>query len=199
MNQELTPGSWELREGIFHSLGLSTPLSLLLFTSGSIVTSGIKWNSAEMFHWKDFPCWQHCLPWNRELDFSFQFQKVMHVSWLFCYETVPVPVALVVNTIGYVPSQESLGFPNGMMERREIELWPSSLISAETWCCICFTSSSVDCFSLVWACSFLLEWGKGFKSWLSWHGTFLQWLLQLNALKGVPASCEKKYCLKISI
>lgn len=49
MNQELTPGSWELREGIFHSLGLSTPLSLLLFTSGSIVTSGIKWNSAEMF------------------------------------------------------------------------------------------------------------------------------------------------------
>lgn len=34
-----------------------------------------------------------------------------------------------------------------MIWRRKIELWPSSLISAETWCCVCFTSKSADCFS----------------------------------------------------
>lgn len=50
MKQELTPGSWELGEGIIHCLCLSAPVSLLLFTFG-----GIKWNTAEMFHSRDFP------------------------------------------------------------------------------------------------------------------------------------------------
>lgn len=48
----------------------------------------------------------------------------------FAREQFLSPAPLSGNTVGCVPSSESLDFPNEMIQRKKIEFWPCSLISA---------------------------------------------------------------------
>lgn len=95
---------------------------------------------------RDFPLFTALLALKQGVGLFIPVPESDACVMIVCHRTVPVPVTIVHNTIGYVPSQELLGFPNGMIQRKT-ELWPSSLISAKTQCCVCFTSSPVDCFS----------------------------------------------------